>query len=110
MATKCYARNATNQKLKPRGFRQKKEKLMTNQNEYKGYSLFNDVDDAELRDRNRAVIMANIVEQYTKNKKMTPKGAGLVLGYFNALPEAERKEVHERFEKRIHEMGYRYAS
>lgn len=79
------------------------------QNEYKGYSLFNDVEDVDLRDRNRAVIMANIVEQYTKNKRMTPKGAALVLGYFSALPEAERKQVYDRFEKRVYEMGYRHV-
>lgn len=79
-------------------------------NEYKGYSLFKDVEDVDLRDRNRAVIMANIVEQYTKNKKMTPKGAALILGYFNSLPEAERKGVYDRFEKRVFEMGYRHAA
>lgn len=75
-------------------------------NEYKGYSLFNDLEDVALRDRNRAVVMANIVEQYTKSKRITPKGASLVIGYFNEIPEVERKQVNDLFEARLAEMGY----
>ncbi len=75
-------------------------------NEYKGYSLFNDVENKELQTRNRAVIMCNIVEQYTKKDLITPKGAGLAMGYFRCIPEAERNDVNKSFEKMIKERGY----
>lgn len=83
---------------------------MENKNTYKGMSLFNDVDDEALRNRNRAVIMANIVEQNTRQKKITPKGAALALGYFSCINEKDRKKVQALFDARITEMGYRHAA
>ena len=97
-------------KLKPRGFKLKKAKIMTNKNEYKGYSLFNDIEDDALRNRNRAVVMSNMIEQNTRGSKITPKGAGLVLGYFNSILGKDRPTVQELFEKRVYEMGYRNAA
>lgn len=41
---------------------------MDNNNSYKGYSLFNDVEDTKLQTWNRAVTMANINEKF--NEKM----------------------------------------
>ena len=41
---------------------------MDNNNSYKGYSLFNDVEDNKLQTWNRAVTMANINEKF--NEKM----------------------------------------
>ena len=79
---------------------------MQNKNEYKGYSLFNDVEDKELQTRNRAVIMRNIVEHNTRDRRITPKGAGLALGYFNSIPLEERKEVEKKFEELIKGDGY----
>ena len=83
---------------------------MQNKNTYKGFTLFNDVEDEALRNRNRAVIMANIVEQNTKERKITPKGAALALGYFSVIPEKDRKKVQALFDNRITEMGYRHAA
>ncbi len=75
-------------------------------NEFKGYSLFNDIEDKALQTRNRAVIMCNIIEQNTKKRLITPRGAALVLGYFQAIPEVERKEVQDKFDVMIKERGY----
>lgn len=86
------------------------QQAVNNKNEYKGYSLFNDVEDKELQSRNRAVIMSNIVEHNTIKNKISPKGAGLALGYFNSIPPEERKVVEQKFEQRIKELGYRRAA
>lgn len=81
--------------------------MQANKNMYKGYSLFNDVEDIALRNRNRAVIMSNIIEHNTHKMKITPKGAGLALGYFHCIPPEERKDVEQLFEQRIKDMGYK---
>ncbi len=75
-------------------------------NEYNGYSLFNDVEDKTLQQRNRAVVMANIAEQYTQAKKITLKGTALILGYFGCIPQEERKPLYEVFEKTMKERNY----
>lgn len=74
--------------------------------DFKGFSLFNDVEDAALRTRNRAVILRNIVEQNTRDAKVTQKGSVLAIGYFNCIPEIERKDVLVQFEKFLKESGY----
>ena len=75
-------------------------------NEFKGYSLFTDIEDADLRTRNQAVVMANMVEQNTRDKKITPRGASLILGYFYKLPEQDKAVTQEKFAQRCKEMGY----
>lgn len=84
----------------------KKENLMQNQNEYKGYSLFNDIDDVTLRNRNRGVVLANIAEGNTKDKKVSPKGASLILGYFSNILPAERRSVQDCFVESMRSKGY----
>ena len=80
---------------------------MQNQNEFKGYSLFNDIEDFDLRNRNRAVILANIMEDnLTAKKKVTGKGSTLILGYFLNVPEVDRKSVRDKFAKAITERGF----
>jgi hypothetical protein len=79
---------------------------MTQATDFKGYSLFNDIEDATLRNRNRAVILANIAETYTKQNKITPKGASLMVGYFESIPKDERKTVHQQFLVNMVERGY----
>lgn len=77
------------------------------QNEYKGFSLFSDIEDSSLRNRNRAVVLANIAEDnLNKEKRITPKGAALVLGYFSQVPEAERSDVYGRFVTNMNERGF----
>ena len=75
-------------------------------NDYRGFSLFNDIEDKELQLRNRAVVMSNIAEQYTKAKKITLKGASLILGYFDCIPNEERKTLQDRFENTMKERGF----
>lgn len=77
---------------------------------YKGFELFNDIEDQALRTRNRAVVLANMADDHTKNKLISPNGAGLMLGYFSQIPEAERKEVQEVFIKNMKERGFVLAA
>lgn len=77
---------------------------------YKTLPLFNDIEDTYLRTRNRAVIMANVSEQYSLNGKINVKGVALVLGYFNSIPEDERKELYSAYEKQMAERGYAKSS
>lgn len=74
--------------------------------EYKGYCLFNDIEDVILRSRNRAVVMANIAEFNTRNKKISPRGAALTIGYMENIPLHERKSVMIEFTKHMKERGY----
>jgi len=73
---------------------------------FKGFSLFNDIADPDLRTRNRACILCNIAQDNTKNKSITAKGAGIVLGYFGLIPEDERDEVKQAFKVGMIQRGY----
>lgn len=79
---------------------------MLNKDTFKGYSLFNDIEDSELRNRNRAVILANIAQDSTKNRIISAKGASLILGYFGLVPPEERADVQARFAKNMADRGY----
>lgn len=79
---------------------------MLNKDMFKGYSLFNDIEDIELRTRNRAVILTNLAADHTKNKLISAKGAGLILGYFGLIPENERKGVEGAFKEGMKQRGY----
>lgn len=73
---------------------------------FKGHSLFNDIEDPILRNRNRAVILSNIAIDNTRNKLISPKGASLILGYFGLVDPADRNDVKERFTQRMLESGF----
>lgn len=75
-------------------------------NEFKGFSLFTDIEDEALRIRNQAVVLANIAEDHTNNHFISPKGASLMLGYFQAIPAEARKAVREAFETNMKARGY----
>lgn len=80
---------------------------MQKHNEYKGFSLFNEIQDADLRTRNRAVILANITEDnLTPNKRVTPKGAVLVLGYFTCIPDEEKEAAQKAYLRTMQERGF----
>ena len=83
---------------------------MTVLNNYKGFDLFNDIGDGTLKARNRGVVMANISEDHTKNRKISPKGAGLVLGYFFAIPAEERKAAQDAFVINMNSRGFALES
>lgn len=75
-------------------------------NEFKGFSLFTDIEDEALRIRNLSVTLANIAEDNTQNHFISPKGASLMLGYFQAIPGELRKAVREAFEVNMKARGY----
>lgn len=73
---------------------------------YKGFTLFNDVTDAQLRNYNRSVIMSNIAEFNIKQEKITQKGASLIIGYFDLVPDEDKKQVYASFEERMKEKNF----
>lgn len=79
---------------------------MNAQNEYKGFSLFNDIEDDILRIRNRAVVLANIAEDHTENMKISMKGASLIFGYFALVPPHEKFAVQQKFEEQMKARGF----
>jgi hypothetical protein len=81
-------------------------------NEFHGYSLFNDVEDVDLRAYNRARVMANMLEQHTdkQTKKITQRGAALVFGYMNQIPDEDRRATHTHFSQHVAKDGYVAAS
>ena len=78
--------------------------------EYKGFSLFFDIEDSALRNRNQAVVLANMAESNSKNRRITPNGAGLIIGYFDRIPKEERKTVYDKFVVEMKARGFEYAS
>lgn len=73
---------------------------------YKGFALFNDIEDYELRTRNRSVVLSNIVEDNTRDQRISPQGAALVLGYFSKIPSDEREDVQKAFKASMSRLGY----
>ena len=76
-------------------------------NNYKGFSLFNDIEDKTLRLRNRACILANIAETNVRNKLISPKGAALVLGYVSRILPEDRGDLTNRFKEVMIERGFK---
>lgn len=73
---------------------------------YKGYDLFNDIEDKALQARNRAVVMANMIEPHVKDGRLTERGTHLALGYFGSIPEEDRKALYKAFEQQCKDRGY----
>lgn len=76
---------------------------------FKGLNLFNDIEDIVLRTRNRAVVLANIYQDNCENGKVNLKGATTLLGYFEKVPEAERKMVQDKFVEDMKIRGFKVA-
>lgn len=81
---------------------------MTKNNDFKSYSLFNDIEDMDLRNRNRAVVLANIAQDHIdrKSKRVSIKGAALILGYFGCVDMEDRQSVQEKFSANMHQRGF----
>jgi hypothetical protein len=77
---------------------------------YKGYSLFNDIENFSLRSKNRGVIMVNMIEEnFDKTvKKVSTRGLSLVVGYFTSIPELERKAAHDFLIQELDLRGIKY--
>lgn len=73
---------------------------------FKGFALFSDIEDPALRARNRSVVLTNMAVDHSKNQKISAGGAGLMLGYFRAIPEAERAITQQLFIERMKQEGF----
>lgn len=70
------------------------------------FETFNDVENKELRVRNRAVVMANIWEDHSDGKKLSPLGTKLLFTYFNNVPEEEKKVTFDTFKSHMTVRGF----
>ena len=77
---------------------------------YKGFCLFNDIEDYALRTRNRAVVLANIAQDNSEGSRINMKGASLILGYFQHVPTDEREDVKGKFAEDMVARGFRIAA
>jgi len=80
--------------------------MLKEQNEFQGYSLFSDIEDKQLRNHNRGAVMSNIAEFYMKNKKISPKGANLIIGYMKHVPETDRRSTMQEFTSQMEQRGF----
>ena len=65
-------------------------------NEFRGYGLFNDVEDKEIQIFNRARTLVNIMDDHSKGDEVNGTGAMICMGYFKSLPGDDRMAVHEK--------------
>lgn len=77
---------------------------------YRGFGLFNDVEDKGLQSYNRARILVNMMEDNEAlnadgERGVSVKGAALVSGYFMQVPEADREQVRDEVERILTEKG-----
>lgn len=75
--------------------------------EYKGFSLFTEIEDKALQLRNRAAIMVNMLEDNFFKGKVSGKGASLLIGYVSAIPAKDRKDLMQEFVKQANERGFK---
>ena len=75
-------------------------------NAFKGFGLFNDVEDAQLQAQNRARMLINIFLDHSKNGRVNIKGAALSTGYMNAVPQGQRRLVIEKFIEGMKKEGF----
>ena len=81
-----------------------------NANEYKGFSLFNDIEDVNLRNRNRAITLSNIASNHSKDRKIPPATAGMILNYFNLVDGKDKEDVMKRFMEEMNLRGFHLVS
>jgi hypothetical protein len=73
--------------------------------EYRGSSLFNDIEDATLRNHNRGAILANMVEDGMNGSKIKHSATADVIGYFANIPEEDRKDSLDAMEAQLKERN-----
>ena len=80
---------------------------MTNKrDDFRGFSLFSDIEDYVLRVRNRACVLANMAEDNSQSSLINAKGVSLILGYFQQVPEDEREDLTAKFKTTMAERGF----
>jgi len=75
-------------------------------NNIEGYSLFNDIENFELRARNRAIIMANILEDNFYKNRVSRKGLMIVKKYLKCLPILEQDAATSYLTQVLKERGF----
>lgn len=84
---------------------------MTNKrDDFRGFSLFSDIEDYVLRVRNRACVLANMAEDNSQSSLINAKGVSLILGYFQQVPEDEREDLTAKFKTTMAERGFRITT
>jgi len=77
------------------------------------YHFFDDIEDRELRTKNRAQVLANIMEdniaKVEGKTSITSRGTALLMEYFGKIAADERKDVLKLFSDEVFTRGYRYA-
>lgn len=73
---------------------------------FKGFPLFNEIEDVSLRRRNQAVIMTNLLEDNFVKGKISLKGAALITGYMKHIPEEERTDLMVVFVEQANARGF----
>lgn len=75
-------------------------------NEYSGYGLFNDVEDAAIQAFNRGRTIVNILEDHSNGQgRVSDRGAMLSAGYLLYIPEGERAVAYAEAEKILQQKG-----
>jgi hypothetical protein len=77
-----------------------------NEEQYMGYELFNDVEDAETRDRNRGQVMLNIYQDHCNSKVLDAAGVAALLGYFKEVPADEKANALAYFTILCEQQGH----
>ena len=80
--------------------------MHNNNNEFKGYSLFNDVEEKDTQRYNRARILVNIMEDHSDAKRnVNLTGLMLCKGYFDLIEPEERDVILEETKKLLEKKG-----
>lgn len=74
---------------------------------FKGFGLFNDVEDKVLQAYNRGRMMVNIVMDHSKDGKFNMKGVALSTGYMQGIPKGERRAALEEFIRLLEKEGFK---
>lgn len=74
---------------------------------YKGYDLFDTLEDRALRIRNQAVVLANIAQDNSKGHLLSKRATALILGYFGCIANEDRNDVEQAFTLQMSQRGFR---
>lgn len=78
-------------------------------NDWEGYSLFNDIDDDNLRTDNQGTVLANILEDTMKDGMVSGKGRELALGYMENVFFLDREMAATKAKKFLEDRGYTFG-
>jgi hypothetical protein len=73
------------------------------------YETFIDIDEPKLRAKNRAIVMANIFVDNSKENDITKEGAAKLFNYFDEVPHVDRGLAFSAFQSEMEDRGYKYG-